>query len=210
MDEKVKVVVVDDQRFARMYVDMYIGSSPRYELEASLALADDALEYLKTHTADLLILDVVMERGTDGLTAAAEIKRLYPSIKIILATSMAEAEWMDRAKKAGVESFWYKEYSSLSLLEIMDRTMDGESVYLDSPPKTYLGELPTSELTPQQKKLLRYVIDGLTNKEIAEKMFLSANTVKSYLDDIMRASGIHSRTELAVRASRLGLSVEDA
>ena len=70
MNDKVTVVVADDQRFARMYVDMYVKMSQRYEIAASFPTADDVLEYLKTHSADLVILDVVMERGTDGLSAA--------------------------------------------------------------------------------------------------------------------------------------------
>ena len=206
-DKKISVVVADDQRFARMYVDMNVKMSPRYEIAASFPTADDVIKYLRSHAADLLILDVVMERGNDGLTVAAEIKKDHPDVKIILCTSMAETGWMEKAKKIGIESFWYKEYSKIPLIEIMDRTMNGESVYSDEVPQAYLGVLPVSDLTERQKQLLRYLIEGMTNKEMAEKTYLSAHTVKSYIDDIMETTGIHSRTELAVRASRLGLSV---
>ena len=206
MSDKIKVVVVDDQRFARMYVDMYITSSPRFELVASLPFASDALSYLKENSAEMVILDLLMERGIDGMSAAAEIKKNYPQIKIILATSLADPEWMAQAREIGVESFWYKEYSKLPLIEIMERTANGESVYDDELPEVYLGTLAVSELTSRQKTLLCLLVEGLTNKEIAERMYISANTVKSYLDDIMNASGIHSRTELAVRSSKLGLA----
>ena len=205
--EKIRVVAVDDQRFARMYVDMYISASPKYELAASLPFAEDALVYLRSHPVDLIILDVVMERGVDGLTAAAQIKKEHPEVKIILSTSMSEAGWMERARALGIESFWYKEYSSMPLLEIMDRTINGEKVYENVVPETYLGSLAVSELNDRQKSILAYLVQGMTNKEIAERTYLSANTVKSYLDDIMDASGIHSRTELAVRASKLGLHI---
>ena len=204
---KIKVVVADDQRFARMYVDMQIKTSPRYEIAASLPSADAAAEYLVQNDADLIILDVVMERGRDGLAAAAKIKQTRPGVKIILCTSMAETAWMEKAREIGVESFWYKEYSKLSLIEIMDRTMEGETVYADEVPETYLGDLPASALSDRQKDVLRSLIAGMTNKEIAEELYLSPNTVKSYVDEIMESSGIHSRTELAVRASKLGLSV---
>ena len=206
MSDKIKVVVVDYQRFARMYVDMYITSSPRFELVASLPFASDALSYLKENSAEMVILDLLMERGIDGMSAAAEIKKNYPQIKIILATSLADPEWMAQAREIGVESFWYKEYSKLPLIEIMERTANGESVYDDELPEVYLGTLAVSELTSRQKTLLCLLVEGLTNKEIAERMYISANTVKSYLDDIMNASGIHSRTELAVRSSKLGLA----
>ena len=205
MDRKISVIIVEDQRFARMYMEMFIGTSPRYTIAASLPFAEDLPQYLETHTADLIILDILMAHGMDGLTAAAKIKQKYPQIKIILCTSMAQTDWMDQAKAIGVESFWYKEYSQIPLLEIMDRTMDGESVYINDVPEIYLGDLAVSKLTDKQKELLQYLINGYTNKKIAEKMFLSVNTVKSYLDDIMLTSGIHSRTELAVCASKLGL-----
>ena len=207
LNEKIKVVVVDDQRFARMYVDMYVKTSTRYELTASLPFAEDLFPYLENHTPDIIIIDVVMEKGINGLAAAIKVKKLYPDIKIILATSMAESGWMEQAKAGGIESFWYKEYSKMSLLEIMDRTADGERVYSDDAPETYLGLISSGELTVKQKIILGYLIEGLTNKEIAEKMKLSVNTVKSYLDDIMEMSGIHSRTELAVKASRLELNI---
>ena len=64
---------------------------------------------------------------------------------------MAGTDWMSRAKQIGIESFWYKEYSNLSLIEIMDRTMDGETLYLDKPPAVFLGKLKITDLTVQQK-----------------------------------------------------------
>lgn len=205
MENKIKVAVVDDQRMARMYVDLFVRSSTRYELVASIPYAEDALEWCRENRPDLVIMDVMMARGMDGLTAAAQLKRELPEIKIILATSMAQPEWMAQAHAAGIDSFWYKEYSRLPLLEIMDRTVTGESVYADSPPQAMLGKLPTSELTDQQKRLLSYLTLGIPNKEIAEKMQISPLTVKSHLEQLMEKTGIHSRTELAVKASRLGL-----
>lgn len=207
MSEKIKVLIVDDQRIARQYVDMFIKISKRYEPVASIALAEDALEYCEKLSPDLVIMDVVMHHGIDGLTAAEMIKNRYPEIKIILATLMAETDWMSRAKQMGIESFWYKEYSNLSLIEIMDRTMDGENLYLDKPPAVFLGNLKITDLTVQQKNLLRYLTRGLSNKEIAEKMFIEPSTVKTHLDFIMNKTGIHSRTELAVKAANLGLSL---
>lgn len=210
MEEKIRVVVVDDQRLARMYVDLFVQSSTRYELAASIPYASDALEWFRCHDAELAVMDVVMEQGMDGLTAAARLKRERPEVKIILATSMAQPEWMALAREAGIESFWYKEYSKLPLLEIMDRTMAGERVYADTPPQATLGLLRTSELTGRDKALLACLTLGVPNKGIAERLHLSAHTVKNNLDELMDRTGIHSRTELAVKASRLGLGSGEA
>ena len=110
-----------------------------------------------------------------------------------------------QAEAAGIESFWYKEYSRLSLLEIMDRTMAGERGYADDPPQALLGALPTSELSGRERRLLTCLTRGMPNKEIAEELHLSPRTVKNYLDELMDRTGIHSRTELAVKAAKLGL-----
>lgn len=205
--KKNRIVIVDDQRLTRMYMEQQIQASSHYEIVASLPLAEEAVAFLARESADLLLLDVVMERGEDGLVAAAKIKRQHPKLKIVLCTSLAETEWMARAKEIGVESFWYKEFSQIPLLEVIDRTVDGESVYSDEVPESYLGLLPVSELNARQREILRYLIVGYTNRKIAEKTGLTANTVKSYIDDMMSAADIHSRTGLAVAASQLGLSV---
>ena len=72
-----------------------------------------------------------------------------------------------------------------------------------------LGDLPAADLTRQQRSLLRYLTEGLSNREIAERMYLSPNTVKDYLDDLMEKTGIHSRTALVAQASRLGIVISE-
>lgn len=211
MTEPYKVVIVDDEMISRGYMELFIKPSRRYEIAASLPFAADALAWCRENTPpDLVILDVMMASGVDGLTAAGEIKRRYPRVKVIVTTSMADTDWLDRAREAGVESFWFKTYSSMSLLEVMDRTMAGESVYPGSAPGVALGALPAKDLTHQQRNILRLLVEGLSNREIGERLFLSPNTVKDYLDDLMEKSGIHSRTALVAQASRLGIVVSDA
>lgn len=211
MTEPYKVVIVDDEMISRGYMELFIKPSRRYEIAASLPFAADALAWCRENTPpDLVILDVMMASGVDGLTAAGEIKRRYPRVKVIVTTSMADTDWLEKAREAGVESFWFKTYSSMSLLEVMDRTMAGESVYPGSAPGVALGDLPAKALTHQQRHILRLLVEGLSNREIAERLFLSPNTVKDYLDDMMEKSGIHSRTALVAQASRLGIVVSDA
>lgn len=211
MTEPYKVVIVDDEMISRGYMELFIKPSRRYEIAASLPFAADALAWCRENTPpDLVILDVMMASGVDGLTAAGEIKRRYPRVKVIVTTSMADTDWLEKAREAGVESFWFKTYSSMSLLEVMDRTMAGESVYPGSAPGVALGDLPAKDLTNQQRHILRLLVEGLSNREIAERLFLSPNTVKDYLDDLMEKTGIHSRTALVAQASRLGIVVSDA
>ena len=210
MAEPYRVVIVDDEMISRGYMELFIKPSRRYEIAASLPFAADALTWCRENEPpDLIILDVMMASGVDGLTAAARIKRDFPRVRIIVTTSMADTDWLEKAREAGVESFWFKTYSSMSLLEVMDRTMAGESVYPGSAPGVALGDLPAKDLTNQQRNILRLLVEGLSNREIGERLFLSPNTVKDYLDDLMEESGIHSRTALVAQASRLGIVVSD-
>ena len=209
MNEKIKVVVVDDQNVARGFFEMHIKTSVRYELVRSLPAADMALEYLEQHPVDLVIMDIVMRYGIDGLTAAEQIKKKFPNVKIILVTSMAEAAWEKRARAAGIDSFWYKEYSEEPLIEIMDRTISGESVYPSNAPKVRFGKVTREDLTERELDVLRELTSGATNEEIAQNLFISVNTVKRHIQNLMDKSGYKNRLALAINATSLGLVVSD-
>lgn len=210
MDRVYKVIIVDDEMISRGFMELLIKPSKHYEVMAALPFAKDALIWCQKNTPpDLIIMDVMMEQGIDGLTAATQLKAEYPQTKLLLVTSMADADWLQKAKAAKIESFWFKTYSTLSLLDVMDKTVAGESVYPEEAPAVMLGCLPASELTKQQRALLRHLTEGLSNREIAERMYLSPNTVKDYLDDLMDKTGIHSRTALVAKASRLGVVISE-
>lgn len=188
---------------------MYVRAAGRYELAASLRTAQEAVDYVDVHEADLLILDVMMQEGIDGLTAAGLIKQKHPELKIILTTSTSETSWEDKAREIGVESFWYKEYDDHSLIEIMDRTSEGESVYPAEPPEVSFGRIRRSDLTERELDVLRELTASLTNDEIADKLHISVNTVKRHLQNIMEKTGFASRLELAMNVRMLGLVIHD-
>ena len=209
MQERTRVVVADDQNISRGFFEMYVRASSRYELAAALRSAQEAVDYLERHEAELLILDVMMQQGIDGITAAGLIKQKYPEQKIILTTSTSETSWEEKARALGVESFWYKEYDEHSLIDIMDRTMKGESVYPAQPPRVSFGRVQRGDLTERELDVLRELTASLTNEEIAEKLHISANTVKRHLQNIMEKTGFSSRLELAMNARMLGLVVHE-
>ena len=209
MQERIRVVVADDQNISRGFFEMYVRASSRYELAAALRSAQEAVDYLEEHEAELLILDVMMQQGIDGITAAGLIKQKYPEQKIILTTSTSETSWEEKARALGVESFWYKEYDEHSLIDIMDRTMKGESVYPAQPPRVSFGRVQRGDLTERELDVLRELTASLTNEEIAEKLHISANTVKRHLQNIMEKTGFSSRLELAMNARMLGLVVHE-
>ena len=209
MSDRIRVVVADDQNISRGFFEMYVRAAIRYELLAGLRTAADAAAYVDAHETDLLILDVMMQDGVDGLTAAEAIKRKHPEIRIILTTSASETSWEEKARAIGIESFWYKEYDSHSLIEIMDRTMNGESVYPGDAPRVPFGAVTRADLTDRELDVLRELTGSLTNEEIAERLNISANTVKRHIQNIMEKTGFESRLDLAMNARALGLVVHD-
>ncbi len=207
--DAVRVIVCDDQNISRGFFEMYVRAAAGFELIAGLRTAREAVDYLKEHEADLLILDVMMQDGIDGLSAAALIKKEHPQLKIILTTSAAETGWEDKARAIGVESFWYKEYDEHGIQEIMNRTMSGESVYPGDAPDVSFGKIKRSDLTDRELDVLRELTGSLTNEEIAEKLCISVNTVKRHIQNIMEKTGYENRLDVAMNAKALGLVVSD-
>ena len=206
---KIRVLLVEDQRLVQQYLEETVNASGRYEIAASLRNADLADVYCEREEINLILMDVYTAGGASGLNAAARIKQKHPYIKIVIITSMPEVSYLDRAREIGVESFWYKEISDEPLLSVMDRTIAGESVYPDRTPELQFGNITSYEFTERELEILRELTSGDTNEEIAERLFISKNTVKDYVTKMLIKTGFRSRTELAVRAREVGLVVRD-
>ena len=200
---------MDDQYLARGFFEGLVRMSERYVLAASLSGAEQAIAFCDEHPADLILMDVMMKHGLDGLTCARSIKASHPEVKIILTTSTAEAEWIDKARRAGIDSFWFKEYSEVSLTEVMDRTLNGESVYPDSPPNPEFGFVRKADLTEREQEVLRELTRNYTNEEIALHLHISVNTVRIHIQHMLEKTGYKNRIELAVNAKTLGVVVHE-
>ncbi|MGN0745188.1 MAG: response regulator [Aristaeellaceae bacterium] len=204
---KTRVLVVEDQTMPRQLFAMLIASSEEFELAAAIDSAEIADVYCLRNDVDLVLMDVLTRGGCSGLEAAARIKRQTPEVRIIVVTSMPECSYMDRARAAGVESFWYKEAEEASILDVMRRTMAGESVYPDAPPELTLGCASSRDFTGRELEVLREMTGGYTNTEIAERLHMSVGSVKAHILSMLDKTGFRNRTELAVRARESGLVI---
>ena len=203
------VMVVEDQAMPRQLFEAFISMSDKFNLVHSIKNADMADIYCEQSRIDLILMDVCTELNSNGLDAAERIKQKHPEIKIIIVTSMPEVSYLERAKTIGVDSFWYKEVSEEPILELMDRTMAGESIYPDSTPAVSFGNIKSTDLSKREIEVLREVIMGFTNAEIAERLNLSQHTVRDYIQVIMEKTGYRTRTELAVKARETGIIIPD-
>lgn len=204
-----KIMIVDDQFVSREMFKLYIDQCPNYEVVYCIYTAMFADTYVLKDDLDLIIMDILMEDGSNGLDAAEKIKKLKPDIKIIAVTSMPEISWMDRAKKIGIDSFWYKEVSEKTILEIIERTLAGESIYPEETPEVKLGLTKSTELTPREIQVLRLLTTGVGNDEIAERLNISQNTVKTHIKHLLDKTGFNTRTQLAIQARITGFVIED-
>ena len=207
---KTRVMIVDDQRLARQYFELMVDAAEGYEVAYLVESAAFADTYVLRDGVDLVLMDVLMNDGSSGLDAAERIKRINPRIKVIVVTSIPEVFWMDEARAVGVDSFWYKDSSSETLAEVMDRTMAGEHVYPEAVPETRVGRASSSDFTRRELEILRALVDGLSNEQIAQRMHLSTSTVKTHLRHLLEKTGGENRTHLAVLARASGLVVGSA
>lgn len=208
VSDKIRVMIVDDQALSRRYFELLVAADPRYEIALSIESAFTADIYLLDTKIDLILMDVLMSDGSNGLDAAEKIKQAHPEIKIIVVTSMPEFSWMARAREIGVESFWYKETETAELLDVMERTAKGESVYPEQAPPARLGNASSADFTERELEILREIAAGKSNSEIAAKLFISQNTVKFFVSSLLRKTGYGNRTELAVHARVVGIALD--
>ncbi len=206
---KYNVLVVDDQLLPRQYFESIINSSEDFNLLASISSAKVADVYCIKNPIDLIIMDIVMADGSNGLEVAGKIKVNYPNIKILIVTSMPDANFLTIAKELNIDSFWYKEIQDSPMLNVMRRTMNGEHVYPDSSPKVKLGITYNNEFTTREIDVLRAMAEGLSNPEIAEKLRISVNTVKYHINNLLQKTGFESRTKLAIEAAKSGIVLND-
>jgi two-component system vancomycin resistance associated response regulator VraR len=202
-----RVLIVEDQEMPRQLFEIYIQGSEAYELAGAITNASLAPDLCRTGKIDLVLMDVCTAFGNSGLDAAEVIKRECPKVKVIIVTSMPEFSWLERARQIGVDSFWYKEAQKDTILNVCDRTMAGESVYPEETPTVPIGEVTNHDFTERELQILRELITGDSNAEIGERLGVSAGTVKRHVENMLKKTGFHTRTELVAEAGRLGIVI---
>lgn len=206
---KYSVMIVEDQQMPKTLFSHYINSSNHFYLQIAIENASIADIVCTKMPVDLILMDVVTENGESGLVAAEKIKKKFPNIKIIIVTSMPECSYIKRAKKIGVEGFWYKEINEQPILSIMEKVINGEIVYPEQLQSVKVGLALSNEFTEKELIILRLILGGYSNVEIAQKLGVSAGVIKNHVANMLLKTGFRSRTQLAVRARETGLVILD-
>ena len=203
------VMIVEDDPMAQKLLEIFISENSSYRVVHTIESAAMAEFYCMINPIDLVLMDVCTAMNVSGLEAAEKIKSRFPHIKIIIITSQPECRFIDRARAAGVESFWYKTASAQEILTVMDRTMAGERIHPDSTPSLKLGDTVSERFSERELEVLRLLVAGETDAAIAEKLYMSVRTVKQHVQSMRDKTGFRNRTELAVRARESGLIIND-
>ncbi len=192
----IKVLLVEDRKMSRDSIIGYMKGSDRYELAAQTASAGMAEMLCMQKRIDLVLMDVCTANNEDGIEAAAAIKRHFPDIKVIIVTGMTTVDLIERARRANADSFWYKEIEGDELLDVMDRTMNGEHIYPDKTPHVQIGNMTSAEISGRELAVLRLMAEGNTDAAIAEKLCVGVSAVRYHVTQLLQKTGYQNRVKL--------------
>ena len=205
-----KVLLVEDDPLARQLLEMFIDNSERYELATSIVSAAMAEMYLLKYKVDLVLMDVCTAMNANGIDAAEKIKKNYPTVKVIIITSQPEYSYLSRAREVGVDSFWYKTVIADEFMTLLDKTMAGESIFPDTTPTLEIGDALSVDFTERELEVLRLIVAGERDVDIADKLCISLRTVKAHVQSLKDKTGLRNRTELAVKVREAGFVIVDS
>lgn len=195
-----KILIVEDQALARNYLCACVDKCTDCQVAGTLFRADAALQRCGEGAVDLILMDICTESDSDGLVAAESIKKIYPQIKIVMVTSMLEGRFLDRARKIGADSFWYKDSPSGDLVGVIEGTLAGKHFWPDSVPSVRLGNTLSCDLSDREIETLRLLCEGKTNAEIAEKLNVGESSVRTYINRMLEKTGYTNRNRLMIAA----------
>ncbi len=191
------VLIVEDQRMTRESMESYIRQSGQFRLVDSIANAGLAELCCARQSVDLVLMDVCTENDESGFEATRKIKSRFPATKVIIVTSMLDCGYLTRAREVGADSIWFKDVSRDELMSVVERTMNGESVYPDKTPEVRLGNATSYEFSEAELRVLRLLVEGMTYRQMADTLGVTVDTVKAHISSMLSKTGFSSKTKLA-------------
>lgn len=196
-----KVLVVDDDRLVAASLKTILEADGGLEVVGTLNSGAQAVEQFGRLRPDVLLMDIRME-GMTGLDAAQTILAEYPDAKILFLTTFSDDEYIARALQIGVKGYILKQNFE-SIAPSVKTVFTGQRVFGDEivtrlPAVQRSGGLTAYGLTEREIGLLTEVADGRSNREIAERLFLSEGTVRNYVSALLEKLNLRDRTQLAI------------
>jgi DNA-binding NarL/FixJ family response regulator len=206
----IKVFLLDDHEVVRRGVADVLQSDPGISVVGEAKNAAEALARVPALRPDVAVLDVRLPDG-DGVSVCRELCSTLPDLKVIMLTSFSEDEALFDAIMAGASGYLLKQILGQDLISAV-RTVAGGGSLLDPTATTAVLERmrraaqpsgPLAKLSEQERTVLELIGEGLTNRQIGERMFLAEKTVKNYVSHLLAKLGLERRTQAAVLATEL-------
>lgn len=203
---RIRVMIVDDHYMVREGLKVFLSTSPDLEVVAEAETGREAVERCVESNPDVVLMDMVMP-DMDGAAATAEITQACEHVRVIILTSFVEESLVTAALEAGAISYILKDSGPQKLAEAIREahrgrgTVDG-AVLQTMMHKTEPAKAADPQLTPRERQVLALLSEGLTNNEIAERLFLSAGTVRLHVSNILSKLGATNRTQAALMAAK--------
>ncbi len=205
----IRVFLLDDHEVVRRGLrDLLADAGLDVVGEASTAA--EALARVPAVKPDVAVLDVRLPDG-NGVEVCRDLRERMPDLACLMLTSFSDDEALVNAVMAGARGYLLKDLRGTDLVEAVETVAGGGSLLDDAAVARLMDRIRANDpdderlaaLTPQERKLLELLAEGLTNREIAERMYLAEKTVKNYVSNLLAKMGMQRRTEAAVYAARL-------
>jgi len=216
MSDKIKLMLVDDQRLMRDGMRTILELEPDLEVVAEAENGVEALERFQAAQPDVVLMDIRMPE-MDGVEATRRLVAEHGHALVIILTTFDDDQYIFEGLRAGALGYLLKDVSGTELADAIRTVHAGGALIEPSVARKMVAEfarMPAAgsadaglidPLTDREEEILRMLAQGLTNREIAQRLFLAEGTVKNYVSTVLNKIGARDRTQAALKASRLGL-----
>jgi two-component system, NarL family, response regulator DevR len=205
----VRVFLVDDHEVVRRGVAEVLEDDPGITVAGEAGSCAEALARVPAVRPDVVVLDMRLPDG-DGAALCRDLIQRMPGLRCLVLTSYSEQDALDAAVRAGAAGFLLKQVRGPALVSAVRTVATGGSLFDDLPPQAARTPAPTvaggdrlGTLTDQERSVLRLIGEGLTNRQIGERMGLAEKTVKNYTSHLLAKLGLERRTQAAILATQL-------
>ncbi|MGB3714258.1 MAG: response regulator transcription factor [Candidatus Promineifilaceae bacterium] len=213
----IRVLLVDDQQLTREGIQILLDTEPDMEVVGQAANGEEALEIVDGCRPDVILMDVRMPI-TDGVTATRELAKSHPDVAVIILTTFDDDEYIFGGLRAGAHGFLLKDISSKEMAEAIRTVAAGGGLIQPSITRRVVAEFSrlasgdvtaqselVEPLTDREQEVLQLMAQGLSNQEIAEKLFISTGTVKNHVSNLLAKLEVRDRTQAVINAQELNL-----
>lgn len=197
----IRVLIADDHTIVREGLTLLLDTFPDLEMVGAASSGAQAIDYCARYDPDVVLMDLVMP-DTDGVTAIRVIKQQYPEIRILALTSFDEKNLIQAALEAGAMGYLMKNISALELAEAIRAANIGKSTLAPEAAQALINAVTSSlepghDLTDREREVLKLLVKGHSNTQIAEQLDVSPYTIRNHVSRIFSKLDVSSRTEAA-------------